>query len=134
MTEWKVGERPVRELPHCPAPLREHAGAFDAEVCGCPRDGAYGRPVHWITRDGRAVYCGCGPTLPLLHKTSGDPILDAVSGGRACRSCASGLLARHFVQRLGVSARCCYCGDPAEARSGWSLKGHPALGVPGARR
>ncbi|MGA4960500.1 hypothetical protein [Streptomyces lavendulocolor] len=132
-----MGEVFVRLLPHCPSPVeieaaRRAPGTYVAEVCGCP-DGAGGR-VHWLLDDGRQMFCRCGPSNPPLRSTRGETLLVAVTGAVACRSCAQGLYSRHFVRRLEVTLRCCYCGQPAEAGSGWSLKKHPALGVPGARR
>lgn len=128
----------LRLLPHCPNPVeieasRQATGTYVAEVCDCPHDA--GDRVHWLLDDGRQMHCPCGPRNPPVRSTPrGHAVLLAVTGAVACRSCAQGLYSRHFARRLEVTMRCCYCGGPAESGSGWTLKSHPSLGVPGARR
>ncbi|MFF9632926.1 hypothetical protein [Streptomyces fradiae] len=128
----------VRFLPHCPHPAQVDdpdrvTGTYLAEVCGCPVSGAV--PVHWMLDDGRPMRCVHGPqNPPLRFARSGAPILTAVDGAVACRTCAQGLYSYHFVRRLDADLRCCYCEGPAEKGDGWYLKKHPPLGVPGARR
>ncbi|WP_329113102.1 hypothetical protein [Streptomyces sp. NBC_01353] len=128
----------VRLLPHCPNPVQIAAldratAPYVAEVCGCPRT-AVG-PVHWTQDDGRQMHCMHGPDNPPIRSARLDhTFLVAFTGASACRPCSQGLFSRHFARRLAVTTRCCYCGGTAEAGVGWSLKKHPALGVPGARR
>lgn len=129
---------PVRPLPHCPNPRRVKAedrftGPYIAEVCDCPHEQVATWRVHWIHDDGREMHCPCGPHQP-LHPSKGDTTyMVAVTGGYACQSCAQNLSGRHRVRRLEASLFCCYCDGVAERGSGWLVRGHPVLGVPGAR-
>ncbi|MFD3516317.1 hypothetical protein [Streptomyces sp. NPDC058657] len=134
MTRHSAREPGVRGLAHCPSPTAVVLGDTLAEVCACMHPDDVMPPVHWMTDDGRSMYCRCGPRLPLLHRTNGAAMPTSFTGATACFTCSQGLLGRHFVSRRAVTERCCYCGTPADPVGGWELKSHPALGVPGARK